>query len=404
MTASESSDVARAAPTHTPALDARPALPVSTSGESLWDRAAERRDEIAASIETFFADRDISAWVRKSKPGEYPLFVAVDSWKPVSETEVAAIVDKSSLSITISVAPYQQAQILYEVMLRRHAKKLAAMHWELSAEELQELLAYLLEGGKKPRFFRNRVPLLKRVIPFVGRQPKNKLIKEARPRRVAAFAGAIAALARRKRRPVVQAIPKQSLRSPRREFGVDSWHVSVPCPSEQFENFRQRVYRAASASDPSIEANVEIHQNATPRGFEERERLVLSKGQATLHIHVYPFAKHAFVGWDSNLNWYKWAEGDLVSRTVRDKRRVQYETLKVDVHEPTQFDLIEADVLAETAHARIVDEIKVFLKEREVEAELDFTIIRGDRSKALQEGKVKESRSPATTVKRWIGQ
>src|SRR6266536_1641743 len=111
MTANESADAPQGPPAHTPTLDARPALPVSTSGQSLWDRAAERRDEIATSIETFFRDRNISAWVRRSKPGEYPLFVAVDSWMPVGETEVAAIVDKSYLSITISVEPYLEAKM-----------------------------------------------------------------------------------------------------------------------------------------------------------------------------------------------------------------------------------------------------------------------------------------------------
>jgi hypothetical protein len=59
----------------------------------------------------------------------------------------------------------------------------------------------------------------------------------------------------------------------------------------------------------------------------------------------------------------------------------------VGVHLPTDFDLIEADVLAETTHRILVDEIKTFLKEREIEADLDFKIIRGDRSNALKEGK-----------------
>jgi hypothetical protein len=39
----------------------------------------------------------------------------------------------------------------------------------------------------------------------------------------------------------------------------------------------------------------------------------------------------------------------------------------------------------------IVGEVKAFLKEREIEADLDFKIIRGDRSKALEQGKEEES-------------
>jgi hypothetical protein len=356
------------------AVDARPALPISTSGNSLWDTAARRRDEIAAFTQEFFQEGDTSASVRKSKPGEYPLFVAVDSWVPVGETDVAAVVDRSFLSVTISVEPYRQEPLLYEVKLEGHGKRFRAKFWDLTDEELQGSLAFLLNGGEKPEFFRNRAR-------FLRPQPKNKLIKEARAHYWRHL------MATCTHRPVVQAIPKQSLRSPRREYIVDSWHVSVPGAGKQFESFKRRIYEAASASDPGIETNLEIHQNWAPGGFVERERMVLSKGQATLHIHVYPFTDDAFVGWDSHLNWRRWAEGDVVSRTVHDKRRVEYKALDVGVHVPTEFDLIEADVLAETTHSRIVDAIKVFLREREIEADLDFKIIRGDRGKALEERK-----------------
>src|SRR5690606_31142932 len=100
-----------------------------------------------------------------------------------------------------------------------------------------------------------------------------------------------------------------------------------------------------------------------------------------------PFSEDAFVGWESFLNWCKWAEGDVVSKTVQDGREVTYKSLQVGVHIPSDFDLIEADVLAETTHRAIVDEIKDFLKEQEIEADLDFKIIRGDRGRALTEGK-----------------
>ena len=422
-------DDAKSLPTPATAIDARPALPVSSSEESLWDKAAEQRDWMAAAIEQFFRSRGVTPWVRKSAPGAYPLFVAVDSWMPIAETDIAAVVDRTSLSITIAVAPYLESKLTYKIELNRHSKKLSAEYWELSEEELREVLVFLLEGGKKPAFFCSRVPFFLTIIgafiPFVGRAPENKLIEEARPHfwtlptavctgslllgaSILASAGleeafglvalivgggATSAFVMASRRPVVQAIPKQSLRSPRREYRIDSWHVSVPGAGMEFEAFKRRIQAAAITSDPSIEANVEVHQNATPRGFEERERLVLSKGQTTLHIHVYPFAQDAFVGWDSHLNWRRWTEGGNVSRTVREKRCVEYKALDVGVHIPTEFDLIEADVLAETTHRRIVDEIKLFLKEREIEADLDFKIIRGDRGKALDEEKdTKKSR------------
>jgi hypothetical protein len=175
----------------------------------------------------------------------------------------------------------------------------------------------------------------------------------------------------------------------------------VPCPGDQFETFKQRIYDAARAGDPAIEASKEVHQNFTARGTEERERLVLSTGKATLHVHVYPFARDAFVGWTNHLNRQQWKEGQVVSRAVRDKRAVQFETLAVGNESLTEFDLIDADVLAETVHGRIVHAIKTFLKEREIEADLDFTIIRGTRDDSLS-GSKDQSAEPKR--KRFLGQ
>lgn len=418
--------------------DARPALPVSQ--ESLWDEAAQKRERIASIIDAELKKQNIIGWLRKSKPGEYPLYVAVDSWIPVSETQLSTTFDRSYLKLDILVDPYRENPLIYSATLKRHGKEFSAQYHVFSEEEIAELARYLVKGGAKPEFFCPRVPFFLRLvgalIPGVGNPPKNELIKEARPNHftlasvlgwggaiatvifgIAFFSGsgeegndspvaglamllgigAIIAAARiARRRPKCDAVPKQSLRTPRREFRVDSWHVSVPDAGERFDEFRERLYGAVLRDDPSIAINRELHQNFTPRGIEERERLVITKGQATLHIHVYQYGNDAFVGWESYLNWYRWAEGAAVSTTVRDGRTITYHALDVGVHVPTDFDLIEADVLAETTHRVITDEVKAFLKEREIEADLDFKIIRGDRARALSEGKDEGS---ATTQK-----
>lgn len=407
-------------------VDARPTLPISE--ESLWDRAARKCDEIGSLIDEEFKAQNITAWIRKSQPGEYPVYVVVDSWIQREESSLAVTFDKSYLKVTISVDPYRENPLLYKVELNRYGRALSNERWVLSHAEIRELARYQIQGGEKPSFMKPQVPAIERFIgafiPFVGKPPENKLIPEARPNYrtlpvalgwsglivaigiwlafyeqyedntavyvlcgLAVLGSIGAAVLISNHRPVAEAIPKQSIRSPRREFRIDSWQVSVPCAGTQFEKFRERLYAAVSAKDPSVDINHELHQNQTPRGFEERERLVLSKGQATLHIHIYPFSNDAFVGWESYLNWNRWEQSTVVSSTVRNGRTVQYRSLSVGVHVPTDFDLIEADVLAETTHRVLVNEIKAFLKEKEIEADLDFKIIRGDRSNALKEGK-----------------
>lgn len=425
----------QAAATLAPMKDARPALPVSE--HSLWDRAAQKRDEIANIIEAELGKQNLVGWVRRSKPGEYPLYVAVDSWLPLNETEISKTFDRSFLKLEISVDPYREHPLIYRAELVRHGRKLTGQSHVFSADEVAELGRYVVNGGSKPRFFRPRTPWLGRFvmafIPFVPDPNENKLLRDARPTHftpaallgwcgaiVATMAGfaffgsleqyseeprlagwflllgiacMVAAAVIAHRRPKCEAVPKQCKRTPRREYRVDAWHVSVPGAGRDFSEFRERLYNAVMLKDASSTVERELHQNFTPRGIDERERLVLTRGQATLHLHVYPFSEDAFVGWESFLNWCKWAEGDVVSTTVQDGREIAYKSLQVGVHVPSDFDLIEADVLAETTHRAIVDEIKAFLKEREIEADLDFKIIRGDRGRALTEGK--DEKAPA---------
>jgi hypothetical protein len=406
------------------AIDARPAFP--TSQDSLWDAAAMERDNITSIIDSELKTKNITAWIRKSKPGEYPLYVVIESWIRNEETDRSVVLNKSFLKLIILVDPCREHSFIYKIELERNGKKYSGEHWNLSDNMLRELVFYLINGGKKPKFFRPRFSIIKRIVitlmPFFGNPMKNKLIREARPNYWTipfllgwsgifivtiwllfgvdypstsmgnlalwiALGPLIAAVIMSERREIIEVVPKQSLRTPRREFRIDSWHVSVPGAGEQFEQFKQRLLNIIKVKESSIEMGVELHQRLTPRGYEERERLVLIKGQTTLHVHIYPFANDAFVGWESYLNWNRWVETAPISTTVKDGKKLNYRSLNVGVYLPTDFDLIEADVLAETTHRIIVEEIKAFLKEKEIEADLDFKIIRGDRANALKEGK-----------------
>jgi|GEM_PF-3097214 len=381
-------------------IDARPALPISL--DSLWDIAANKRDNFSTVINSEFEENNIIAWVRKSKPGEYPLYVVVDSWIQKGETNRSVQLDRSSLKLTILVDPCRVHPLTYKAELNRQGRTFLGEHWEMQEAELREIVVYLIQGGSKPKFLQPKVSILEQiigaVIPFIGNPPENKLIQEARPNHattpnilgwgglgmtaiyllnggtelfsdqpliiLTAIASPIIAVAISKRREIIESIPKQPLRTPRREYRVDSWHVSVPGAGENFDQFRQRLYDVVNDKEPNIEMNLELHQRLTPRGYEERERLVLIKGQTTFHIHIYQFGNDAFVGWESYLNWNRWVETVPISTTVRNSKKINYRSLTVGMYVPTDFDIIEADVLTETTHRIIIEEIKLFLKKR----------------------------------------
>lgn len=426
--------------------DARPILPVSD--QSRWNWAADSRDQVAARIEQSLAALGLQGWLRKSQPGEYPLYVAVDVWRHLAETGLTGTFDRSHLKVTIQVEPYRVHPVIYTAELSRHQKKYEATYWAMPHDELDEMVAYLVRGGKKPAYFKSRVPLIARIVAsFVPlpmlKEYENELIEEAKPKHltgptVLGWMGAMAVLAGfgqafanadaysyyddtgraqmigiglfglvivgfaiwlSRRRPVYEAVAKQPVRTPRREFRIDSWQVSVPEAGNEFDSFKSRIADALKQMDPGLEFSIEIYQSLTPRGFEERERLVITKGQGNVHVHVQPFGRDAFVGWDSYLNWARWSETSPISTVIREGNRIEYKSLVVGDHVPTKFDLMELNALAETSHRNIVREIKAFLKEKEIEADLDFQIIRGDRNRALTEGNEKtKEQKPATSA------
>jgi hypothetical protein len=49
-----------------------------------------------------------------------------------------------------------------------------------------------------------------------------------------------------------------------------------------------------------------------------------------------------------------------------------------------EYDLVDLNCLLEWTHAQITKVLKQYLKEREIDQEIDFTIIRGDRKDATR--------------------
>jgi hypothetical protein len=406
-------------------VDARPILPASEN--SLWNKATERRDEIGSRIDARLEALRLKGWVRKSQPEELPLYVAVDVWRPVEDSSLTGTFDRSFLKITIEVEPYREHSTIYTAELKRHSKQYTRSYWQMPHDQLDEMVTYLVQGGTKPVFFKWRIPggivrFISSFIPQLGKKYENVLIEEAKPSYLTwpialGSIGAIAAVGGfllvviesdyyrdlaiglagialigaagwlSYRRPVFQAIAKQPLHTPRREFIVDNWQVSVPDAGGDFASFKHRIHEALRMMDPELRFSLETHQWLTHRGFESRERLVIIREQCNVHVHIHPFGRDAFVGWDAYLNWARWSEAKPTSRVIRGGNRIEYTSLVEGVHIPNKLDLMELGALAETTHRVIVREIKAFLKEKEIEVDLDFRIIRGDRSRALTEGK-----------------
>jgi hypothetical protein len=176
---------------------------------------------------------------------------------------------------------------------------------------------------------------------------------------------------------------------PPRDLGlVDSWHAVVAGLGRDWENVKRRLVASLAAGQSmGAECRPEIYGYRTPNGYEERERLVVSKGQGLVHLHIYPFGDDMFVGWQACLNWARWAETVPVATRVADGLETQFVEIRPGGYIPNQFDLIDLNSLSEFVHRRLERELKAILKEKAIDQEIDFQIIRGDRDRALDKSR-----------------
>ncbi len=428
------------------AIDARPIRPESDA--TLWDSAVARRDEIATAIRSVLAAENVDALVLTSASGNYPPWVTLEAWLPVDSPVLASGTESERvlLEFVIDVKPYAEHRIVTTSRLTRGKRKLVAEarpHFHL--RDAAEWARHAIGRGPRPSSFTPVVDALKRLLhgmlrifPAPHRNRIDRRFRTPLPGSAAAllalaglymlglawlnasspqfdrgelpiiaFAGlGIAGLAlawmllRRRKRAVYTA--SQPVVPPRDLGLVDSWHAVVAGLGRDWEDVKRRLVASlAAGKSMGAECRPEIYGYRTPNGYEERERLVISKGQGLVHLHIYPFGDDMFVGWQACLNWARWAETAPVATRVADGLETQFVEIRPGGYIPNQFDLIDLNSLSEFVHRRLERELKAILKEKAIDQEIDFQIIRGDRDRALDKSRHGEGAGKKKPGRAW---
>lgn len=425
------------APSAAQTLDARPVRP--TADTTLWDEAVARRDQIAQRIRDTLTARGVEALVFVSEPGNYPPWARLESWMPVDAVfwQPIGSRQRSILNFIVDVQPYRRAQIVVTARLNRGSREIVAENRaDFSLEDVAEWTNCALSPKTKPRnvsffdkffFWRNDNPIAR---PF-----KSQLMDRLKANwqsllLVAAalllwviglalsnswlFLLGLAALlfsfyvVGRSNRHRAQSVyvPEQPVFAPRQIGLVDSWHAVIAGLGQNFTETRERLLSRLKEEEgkAGIACRTETYGYRTPNGFEQRQRFVISKGQAIVYLHTYAFGADMFIGWNAYLNWMQWAETAAVSSRVEPSGNVEFRELRGGFYRPTHLDIVDLNSLSELVHRHIERELKAIMKEKEIDQEIDFKIIRGDRDTALDEsrhgsdGSAKEKRRGATYV------
>jgi hypothetical protein len=411
-------------------IDARPIR--STSTDTLWDRAIALRNQLGVQMRTILESEGVDALVFVSASGEYPPWAKLEAWSPAS---AKSGVDESGrvrgeLLLVVEVRPYQRHQLVINARATRgHRSIRLEQQPEFSQSEVAEwtrctigragipsryhhpfgraLLNLLAElplvryhaGNPVDHAYRNRFFLT--ATGFLGLSSVILLVVGFFTIRddptlpvlllITSIAMSFTMLLLMRQRTHVVFVPPQPVVPPRDLGLVDSWHAVVAELGLDFTEVKQRLMRSiAEESGGSLTCETEIYGYRTPNGYEERERLVVTKGQGIVHVHIYRFSDDVFVGWHAYLNWAKWDEAGSVPNKVKLGHVVEFRELRRGYYLPNQFDLIDLNSLSELVHRRLERELRSILKEKAIDQEIDFLIIRGDRDRALDESRRSE--------------
>lgn len=407
-------------------VDVRPVYRVSE--ETIWDDASARRNACHKAILQALADRNIQALVTRSANGIYPAWVRVEAWlpRPSGDSELTNPRLRTQLELRFDVKPYHENTVTTSARAQIGKRAIAvADRPDFTVSHAVEWALYLIEDKAKPsnytpvrdffvnavlsfvpfartlhsnrisRSFRNAFPLtLPTALFLVGAIPAViafGILQESTFENAVLFCVLsglfwLAAIIVSVRQTVIVSVPDRPNIPPRSLLRLDSWHAVVPGLGPQHEEINRRIAESLAALRPNdILTETERYGFRTPNGYDERDRLVISKGSGVAHLHIYKFAGDVFVGWDSYVNWAQWSETGAITRQTKNGRLFEYCGLQSSLYLPNEFDLIDLNSLIELIHRTVTAVLKAMMEEHKIDQEVDFKIIRGDRDAVLDQ-------------------
>ena len=406
-------------------IDGRPVHRVSD--DTIWGEAAARRNACHDAIRQALAERGVEALVTRSANGIYPAWVMAEAWLPQASGADGAADPRlrTTLQLSFAVKPYREHPVTTSVVAQIGRRSIAvADRPDFTADDAVAWVLYALGAGRKPRAARFSDFLANAflsLVPFARTRYANRILRPFRgalpitPARLFALVGLVlivvgsirfnpdlglspntagligtgvlallvAFFIARYRRTVVSVIDRPTI-PPRYLIRLDSWHAVIPELGPVVDEVKQRFVGKLEAFRPSgVITETERYGFRSPNGYDERDRLVITKGQGVAHLHIYRFGGDVFVGWDSYINWAQWAETRPVSARLAGGRLTEYRGLEPGLYVPNEYDLIDLNSLIEIVHRCVTDVLKAMMEEHKIDQEVDFNIIRGDRDNAL---------------------
>ncbi|WP_347140449.1 hypothetical protein [Paracoccus sp. SSK6] len=408
--------------------DVRKATPfLRVENGYLWDYCEVELDRIATAFRQAAAKRNLTVFVRRSPLGTWPGWVSFDAWIPDRNIWTTA---RFRINVKLTPLPHHRREVLVETSLHDRGidrwttkRQLALASIKdpdmLGDAAIDQLVDYAAgTGNKRPPLFRWKpfTNLFRRnKIPNLGLSDLQKagfglLIFGSLP------IGAISiiflvlsflvlgvdGLIRLTDRRVLVMDCGRPASVPRSLLFLDTWYAlvrgigreAVPCRESLLERLRSTCPEEAVIGLETVDYRVLDDLIA-------REQIVVRFRRAVVFCHVYGYGEDLYVGWDAHLDCGDWKEIDVsqgYSPVHGVKARLT--TVQSGITLPTNYQLADANGVAEWVHRQIREHVKLLMAEHAIDQEIDFTIIRGQRDDALGRRSDSDSKNESKTQSR----
>jgi hypothetical protein len=175
---------------------------------------------------------------------------------------------------------------------------------------------------------------------------------------------------------------------------IDSWQAVIFDLGSQSQKIRDELITKLKSSlmkGANLQEERIWHWGLD--GKIEKKQIVITNNRGLAYLHIYPYGKDLYVGWDAHMNYGQWVEGEVASgRDKKTGQLVMLESISPGWQGVNEYDVQDAISLGEWCHAKLVKTVKVIMKEHKIDQEIDFTIIRENRSGLISRTQQKEGK------------
>jgi len=377
-------------------LDTRPILRRGAS--NVWSVLDAACAKVHAAFQQACDQEGIEALVLRSQPFEYPANIAFECWIPARREP--ALTERSLVVVTVEPKAYHRYEVEYTVRITdRGRNRTYRRLWEFPDTLARGIVRRILRKGAEPRL--SRLMLRQYGIDFW--RPENKV--EALSRDYATIAAAVCgvlgfftfglawlpaialAIYLHMREAAVRS-PGKPEGEPRRLLLCDAWQTVMFGLGADWQAVRDQLLQRLTGDSPVQKCSCKIERiwHRGLDGIEEREQIVLSSGRAMVFCHVYQYGDDLYVGWDGHLNSGQWEENSIAKGIDRKEGRLTIvNSVTPSYQQLTEYDVVDLSCLMEWTHAQLVQVLKKLIAERQIDQEIDFRIVRGDRQGLTRE-------------------